>query len=230
MRSNRYGILTVTMKLKVSINLTVGRFVKRFIMADMALFAGWGMLDPVFSIFIIREIPGATIVTVGTAVAIYWLLKSAIQIPIANALDKENTENHAFLSLVGSLVLVGVTAIAFLAATEIWHIYILQVLKAIAFGVYVPAWSGLFSKHLDKGHYSLDWSLDSTSVGLVTGVTGFLGGVIVAYFGYGMVFILAGIFAFLAAGVTATLPKIILPHGTHHKGIIKDHTPLNINQ
>ena len=76
------------MKLKVSINFQVGRFVKRFILADMALFAGWGLLDPVFSIFIIKEIPGATVVTVGISVAIYWLLKSAFQIPIALALDK----------------------------------------------------------------------------------------------------------------------------------------------
>ncbi len=218
------------MKLKVSINFTVGRFVKHFIMADMALFAGWGLLDPIFSIFIIKEIPGATVITVGIAVAIYWILKSIIQIPIANALDREHTENHAFLLLVGSLVLVGVTAIGFIAATQIWHIYLLQVLKAAAFGVYVPAWSGLFSKHLDKGHYSLDWSLDSTSVGLVTGITGFLGGVITAFFGYKLVFILAGIFAFVAAGITATLPKLILPRGTHRQTAMKDHTPLNINQ
>lgn len=220
------------MKIKVSIDLNwkIGRFVKRFILADMALFAGWGLLDPVFSIFIIKEIPGATIVTVGTAVAIYWLLKSAFQIPIAVALDKEKRETHAFYTLIGSLILGGIAAISFVAATQIWHVYLLQVLKAIAFGLYVPAWSGLFSKHLDKGHYSLDWSLDSTSVGLVTGITGFLGGAIAQYVGYDFVFILTGIFALLAAGVTASIPKLILPHPHNREAFIKDHTPVNINQ
>src|SRR3990172_10506088 len=175
--------------MKISFSLKVGQFIKRFIMADVALFAGWGFLDPLFSVFIINEIAGASLVTIGAVVSIYWILKSLIQIPVAILLDKTNGEKDDFYVLIGAIVLLGIAAFGLTLATKVWHIYFIQILKAVAFGLYIPAYTSLFSHHLDKGHFSLDWSLDSTSVGLAMGVTGFFGGVIVTVFGYDAVFV-----------------------------------------
>lgn len=219
------------MKLKISIDLKVSKFIKRFIIADVMLFSGWGLVDPIFSVFLIKEIVGASLVTVGIASALYWILKSAIQIPIALFLDKTEGERDDFYTLIGALVLIGASAISLVFATSVWHVYLIQILKAIGFGMYVPSWSALFSRHLDKNHYSLDWSLDSTSVGFAIGITSFLGGVIATWFGYPIVFDIAGLAAFVSAAILFVSPGLVFPPRIDGNEILmKDHTPVNINQ
>ncbi len=218
------------MKFNLHVNFAMSRFIKRFIVADTALFGGWGFLDPVFSIFIIKEIAGASIVTVGIATAIYWILKSAIQVPIAVFLDKTDGERDDFYALIAALVIVGISAISLTLATSVWHIYLIQVVKAIGFAMYVASWPSLFSRHLDKGHYALEWSLDSTSVGVAIGIAGFLGGIMVTWLGYNSVFWTAGIFSFISAAVLIAAPQMVFPPETSAGGMMKDHSPKNITE
>src|ERR1700679_2608625 len=100
------------MKIRVNIDIKVGRLVKYFVISDFFLLAGWGLIDPVFSVFIIQRVVGGTLLTVGIAAAIYWIVRSVAQIPIANMLDRIPGEHDDFMALVGGLLLVGVSAIA----------------------------------------------------------------------------------------------------------------------
>ncbi len=219
------------MKLNLNIDIKLSRFIKRFIIADTALFAGWGFVDPIFSVFLIKEIVGASLVTVGIATAIYWILKSMLQVPIAVYLDKTDGERDDFYILIAALVIVGLAAISITLATKVWHIYLIQILKALGFAMYVASWPALFSRHLDKKHTSLDWSLDSTSVGIAIGITGFLSGIIVTWLGYSTVFTLAGIFSFVSAAVLISVPEIIFPPKVKNEGIlVKDHAPRTIEK
>lgn len=217
------------MRFKFSIDVKVSKLIKRFIVADTVLFGGWGFVDPIFSVFIIKEIAGASLVTIGIATAIYWILKSIIQVPIAVYLDKNNGERDDFYALIIGLIIVGISSISFTLATSVWHIYLIQILKAVGFALYVATWPSLFSKHLDKGHYSLDWSLDSTSVGVAIGAASFLGGILVTWFGYNSVFIIAGILSLVSAGILFSVPNIILPAPVSNS-LMKDHTPRNITK
>ena len=94
----------------------------------------------------------------------------------------------------------------------------------------MTSWSALFSRHLDKGHFSLDWSLDSTAVGYSMGVTGLLGAVLVTWLGYNALFIAVGSLCFFAAAFFITLPDFVFPPQTGGEPFIRDHTPVNINQ
>ena len=216
------------MKMPFNFSFKGGRFVRLFVLADLALLAGWGLINPIFALFIIDEIQGATVVTVGLAAAVYWIIKGAIQIPIANFLDKTSGEKDDFLVLVTGLVLASLSAFSFALVSEIWQLYAVQVIHAIAFGMYVPSWSGMFSRHLDKKHEALDWSLDSTAMSFAAGITGLLSGVIVKLFGFVMVFVLGGIFSLLSAIVIFFVPHIIFPQRKGRRGrvMIRDHKPI----
>ncbi len=219
------------MRFRFGFNFTFGPFIKRFIVADALLFGGWGFVDPIFSIFIVREIPGASLVTVGITVAIYWVAKSLIQVPIALFLDKTDGEKDDFYTLIASLVVVSVGAFGMTLATSVWHVYFVQIVKALGFAMYVASGPVIFSRHLDPGHNALDWSMDSTIVGLAMGVSGFFAGVIATWFGYDAVFLLAGIFGLIAAIMLSTAGKFILFFpGRRHKSVLRDHAPVNVNQ
>ncbi len=219
------------MKIKINIDLKVGRVVKYFILADLIVIAGWGFMEPVFSVYIIRSIAGATLATVGISAAIYWLLKSALQIPIANHLDKNSGESDDFHFLIAGLFISALAAFSFILIDKPWELYLVQVVHAVAFALYVPSWSGIFSRHLDKNRMAFDWSLDSTAVGLSMGVSVLLGGILANSFGFAGVFIAAAVFSMTAALVLIMAPELILPRKNPEAPVvIKDHTPLNIEQ
>src|SRR5581483_3648662 len=88
------------MKIRVNIDIKVGRIVKYFVLSDLFLLAGRGFVDPIFSVFIIQKIPGANLDTVGIATAIYLLLRSLLQIPISNYLDRTPGEKDDFIALI----------------------------------------------------------------------------------------------------------------------------------
>jgi MFS family permease len=202
------------MRIKVNINVKVGRVVKYFVISDFFLLAGWGLIDPIFSVFIIQKVVGATLMTVGIAAAIYWIIRSVAQIPIAEFLDRIPGEHDDFMALVGGLLLVGISAIAMCWVTRIWELYAIHAIQAIAFALYYASWPTIYSRHLDKDAISLDWSLDSSVAGIGAGITGFLGGVIAGTLGYNVVFVGAGIMAFIAAFVLIAVPDLILPKPT----------------
>jgi MFS family permease len=83
-------------------------------------------------------------------------------------------------------------------------------LQGVAFGLYSPAWTAIFSRHLDDGHYALDWSLDRTSIAVFSAITAVAGGAIAEFFGFDMIFGLAGILSFLSCVVVLRLPKELL--------------------
>lgn len=216
------------MKIKINIDIKVGRIVKYFVLCDLFLLLGWGFIDPVFSVFIVERIAGATLITVGIAAAVYWILKSILQLPIANYLDRRVGEKDDFVALVGGLLLAGFSALAFSWVTTAWQLYLVQVVHAVGFAFYVPAWSSIFSRHLDRERISFDWSLDSAAVGIASGVSALLSGVIASVWGFLAVFILGGVFSLAAAFMLMIVPDLIIPKPSRTEPILKDHTPANL--
>ncbi len=202
----------------------MSRIIRLFIVSDLFLWGGWGLIAPIFSVFVIREVEGATLVTVGIGAAIYWIVKSIIQIPVAKFLDRRPGERDDFYTLLLGLVLAGVVAFAFVFVRAPWHLYLVQFLQAIAFGLYIPAWYAMFSRHLDRGRYAIEWSLDSSGIGIGAGVAGLVGGSVAAFIGFKAVFVLASLFSLAAAAALLTAPRIIFPPPNKKPEGIKDHT------
>lgn len=213
------------MKIKIDVSLNVNQVIKTLVLSDLVLMAGWGFISPIFSVFIINKVAGATLATVGITTAIYWLIRSLIQLPIANFLDKRGGEKDDFYALIFSLILAGISAFGYIVVRTVPELYFFQIIQAIAFGIYTPAWSGIFSHHLDERRRSFDYSLDSTAVGISSGVAGLFGGVIAQYFGFQTIFILGGVLSLFAAFAIVTFPKFILPPKTSAPVEIRDHKP-----
>lgn len=199
------------MRIKININIKIGRVVKYLALADLLLFGGWGLIQPIFAIFIIEEVTGATVVTVGALAAIYWILKSVLQLPIAKLLDKTPGEKDDFYALVSGLFLASIAAFLFVLANQVWQLYVIQAVYSVAMALYTASWPALFSRHLDKDEVSFDWALDSSAVGLAAGFGGLLGGVIAKTFGFEAVFVLVALFSAASAMVLLWVPDLVLP-------------------
>lgn len=197
--------------------------------ADLLFWGGWGFITPVFALFVVQRIAGATILTVGIASTIYWITKAIFQMPVALYLDRHDGERDDFHALVSGLILAGFAAISFVLVKTTAELYFVVFLQALSFGLYTPSWSAIFSRHLDKKNYAFDWSLDSTAVGIVLGITATIGSVIAAVFGFNAIFVSASILSFSSAILLLFVPDLILPVAKE-EGPILDHGPGNIGK
>ncbi len=188
------------------------------------------MLNPIFALFVIDRIPGASVVTVGIASAIYWVTKAIFQMPVALYLDKHEGERDDFHALISGLILGGIAAFSFILIKSTAGLYFVIFLQALAFGLYTPAFSAIFSRHLDKKNYAFDWSLDSTSVSLILGATAFLGAALAGAFGYDIIFVITSVLSFVSALILIFVPDLILPNVKIKTPIIRDHGPANIGK
>lgn len=213
------------MKIKINFEVKVGHIVKYFVLCDLLLLFGWGFVDPIFSVFVIQHVPGATLVTVGIAAAVYWILKSLLQIPISKYLDRTLGERDDFMALLLGLFLAGFTALAYTQIHHVWQLFLVQALYAVSFALYIPSWSAIFSRHLDKDRVSFDWSLDSTAAGLSAGVSGLIAGIVASIWGFSTVFVLASIFSFAAAFMLMIAPDLAFPKPEVEGVSLKDKTP-----
>lgn len=181
------------------------------IRADLFFVSAFGLITPIFAVFILEQIKGGDIKVVGFAAAIYWILKSLLQVPIGRYLDKNAGERDDFYFVATGYFLAALVPLGYIFSSLPWHIYILQAIYAIAMGVAVPGWLAIFTRHIDKGKEALEWSLESSAIGLGAGIAGAIGGVLASKFGFNIVFILVAMAALIGAFLLFKIHKDIFP-------------------
>ncbi|MEK7635912.1 MAG: MFS transporter [Patescibacteria group bacterium] len=195
---------------KINLDGWLNKIIRYLIISDLLLWSGWGVIDPIFSIFVIENIAGATLISVGLLATIYWGVKSIAQIPISIILDKNKGEKDDFYMIIAGMLIAGVSAFSFVFAKELWQVYLIQFFKGLGFALYLPSWMAMFSRHLDKKHAAFDWALNSSSVGIGIGLAGIIGGSIASLFGFKSVFIATSLFAILSAIILLFVRKSII--------------------
>lgn len=193
----------------------VNKIIKILITGDFFLNLGWGLLGPVFAIFIVKNIETGGILeatrVAGFASLAYWATKAVLQIPIGRYLDKNHGEKDDFWFMVIGEFIAGLIPLGYLIASEPWHIYTLQIIYAAGMSMAIPSWYAIFTRHVDKGKEALQWSLESVFFGAGAGIAGGVGGVIASIFGFKVIFIMVSILSFVSVAFLLMIRKDVYP-------------------
>ena len=203
---------------KVKIN----KIIKTLIGADMVFLSALGLISPIFALFITDKIKGGNVEVVGFAAAIYWIGRSIFEVPIARFLDKTKGEKDDLYFLILGYSICAIVQFGYIFSTLPWHVYVLQGVFALGAAISWPAWAALFTRHIDKGRESFEWSIEHVSFSLGIGITGAIGGVMVANLGFNIVFILTGIFALLGGLLPIIICKDVKKGDNWFLGIFKN--------
>lgn len=191
--------------------LKANKVVRNFILSDLMLFGGWGLIAPVMSVFIVDKIEGATLVTVGATATVYWVIRSVLELPLAYIIEKTESEKDDMYVLISGILLAAVSAFWLGFVKTVPQLFIFYSIQAVGFAFYAASWAGIFSRHIDKNRAALSWSMDHTALGIGTGLTGLIGGLIADKFGFHILFTLVGVFSCIAAAIIFIVPDMILP-------------------
>jgi len=202
----------------------VNNIIKFMIASDFVLNLGWGLLGPIFAIFIVQRItvgnPLEAARVAGLAALCYWTTRSVLQIPIGRYLDKNHGEKDDFWFMVIGTFIAGFIPIGYLISSQPWHIYSLQIVYAIGMSMVFPSWLAIFTRHIDKGKEALEWGIESTFLAAGAGIAGGLGGIIASIFGFKSVFVFVSGFTFLAVILLLFIKKDIYPKVKEEKTIL----------
>lgn len=202
--------------------MKINKVIKTLIGADMVFLSALGLVAPIFAIFITNKINGGSVEIVGFAAAIYWIGRSVFEIPIAKFLDRTKGEKDDLYFLVAGYAVVAFVQFGYIFSSLPWHVYLLQGFYAFGAALAWPAWGALFTRHIDKGKEGFEWSVEHVSFSLGSGITGALGGIMVASLGFNIVFILAGIFALFGGLLPLIIYKDIKKGSNWFLGIFKN--------
>jgi MFS family permease len=210
---------------------SINKVIKVMIASDVALLTGFGFISPIFAIFITGQIQGGNVQVVGFAAAIYWIVKSILQIPFGKYLDKVKGERDDLWFVAIGNVLAALAVFGYIFSSLPWHIYFCQGIYSLGMAMNIPGWSAVFTRHIDKGKEAFEWSVRSSFIGIGAGISGALGGIIAAKFGFNILFVGVGFFALTSALLPFLIHKDIFPRDhflsrvPEVKGLQEPHLP-----
>ena len=167
---------------------------KLLILSDVMIVSGFGLIAPIFAIFIEGSLIGGTLVSAGLATTIFLVVKSSAQLPLSKFVDKERHKTR--LLVLGTFLIILVPFI-YVFAKHVYVIFVAQAVYGLGTAFAYPAWFSLFTTYLDKRHKGFEYAVYSTSVGLGTALAAFFGAKVADVFGFKALFFVVGIIAFI---------------------------------
>ena len=172
----------------------VNQVILIIIFAEFVFTIGAALIGPLVAIFIIKDI-GASVTVVGFAVAVYWIVKSILQLPVARYLDKNHGEIDDYYSVLIGLAISTAAVYLYYFVQAAWHIYALQILIGMGDALVVPAFQAIFARHLDKNQEAFEMALRSSfSYGAGSALGGALSGILAATIGIRSIYLINGTF------------------------------------
>jgi len=173
--------------------MKVNSLIKVLTFSDVLVVSGWGLINPIFAVFLTQQIKGGNLELVGLSTAVYCILRSALQIPFARLIDSVKGEIDDFaLMAAGSAVMSLVPFLYFFATTNV-QILLLQGLLGVSSAMVSPGWLAIFTRHIDKHIEAEEWGLYNAMVGLGGALTGALSGFLAEKIGFRPLFLIVGI-------------------------------------
>lgn len=191
--------------------ISINKVVQFLTYSDILMISGWGLINPILAVFFTDRIIGGSVAVAGLASTIYFFSKSILQVPVARFIDSKRGEWDDFWVMVIGSLLISLSAFLFVFVRYPWHIYLIQMVSAIGASLATPSWLAIFTRHIDKTHASLEWSLYYTTTDLASALTAGIGGFIASSMGYKSLFIIVGIASLLGTaflmGVSSNLKR-----------------------
>lgn len=180
---------------------TVNGFIKIMILSDFTLFSAFGLIAPIFAIFSAQTLAGGTIFKAALGSTIFLLTKSILQIPISKAIDKNHGEIDDYWTAVIGTYIIALVPFLYFLINSISQLYLVQIVYGIGGALAFPGWIAMYTRHLDRGHESFEWSLYNTTISVATAITAAIGGYLVEQYGFRSIFLLVGSLGAIGATV-----------------------------
>lgn len=164
--------------------------IKILTISDIFIISGFGLVAPIFAVYVTDNISGGSLQAAGVASMIYLLARSLGQIPVAHILDKIVGERDDFKALFYGTLVTSFVPLLYIFVDSVWQLYLVQLIYGISASFIAPSWLAMFTRHVDKNHEGMEWSIYSMTTDLGAAAVAGLGGIIAYSYGFRPLFVM----------------------------------------
>jgi MFS family permease len=150
-------------------------------------YLGEGLFGPLFAVFAGRI--GGNILDISWAWAIFLLVTGILEIFVGRISDKIG---HAKLMVIG-YALNALFTFCYLFIHTPMELFFVEGGLGIALALANPTWDALYAKFEDRRHAGFIWGIEQGTQEIITGTSVLIGGVIVNFFSFTVLFVIMGI-------------------------------------
>ncbi|MBU1036466.1 MFS transporter [Patescibacteria group bacterium] len=160
------------------------------------------MLGPIYSLFV-EEI-GGSLLDASLAGGIFALTAGIVTLISGKYSDKVK-ENELIVVL--GYVFMGIGFLLYTVVNSIWFLFLVQVIIGLGEAIYSPAFDAVYSKHLTKRKSGKQWGIYEAATYFTAAIGAVIGGFIVTYLGFNVIFVLMGVLCLGSALYIYQLPR-----------------------
>jgi predicted MFS family arabinose efflux permease len=163
---------------------------------------GEGMLGPLFAIF--AEQVGGDILDISWAWAVYLVCTGILNIVVGKYISGKSYQHKV---MVAGYALNALFTFGYLFVKTPAHLLMVQAGLGVAEALGTPAWDTLYARNAFKENDSYAWGLSNGQAQIITGGAIVIGGLIVNYASFNILFITMGIVETIATIIQARILK-----------------------
>ncbi len=187
----------------------MNKIVKVLIFYNFIIVSAFGLLNPVFAVFVTNQIIGGTLLVVGIAEAIYLGSKAIGQIFVGDYLDIEYSDKRNWRwAFIGSLIF-SLSTLLYIFSRYPIHLYLIELVMGIFSACQYPAFYSLFLKHLDRRRRTFQISFQNTATEIGEAGAAVVGGLLAYYLGFFNLFIFVAALSLIGSFLLIKLYPII---------------------
>ncbi len=166
---------------------------------------GASLFGPLYAIYV--QGLDNKIVTVSLSWAVYMVSSTLFMYFVSRYGDR--IKEKEFL-LAGGFLIRSIAWLGYLFVTNVTGLIIIQVVLGMGEALGTPSWNAIFAKHLDGHKEIMDYSNWNIINNLIVALSTVLGGVLVTYFGFSVLFVAMSMLALVSfVGVLITPRRVL---------------------
>ncbi len=160
------------------------RLLKNLFAADLLLLGSYGLMLPIFAIFLTDRLPDAGIESVSAAAAVWLFAYALFDWTYATFLQHGDANKRARGGLIAGSALVAAVPLVYLMATDMALIYVAQLLLGSGLGLAKSSWSHLMRVAIDEKHRHTVRKMRRFSNTMIMAAAAAIGGLMAAQLGF----------------------------------------------
>lgn len=162
------------------------------ILSDLFIIGSFGLVQPIFAVFMLQNVVGTTLTSIGIAVTIQLVTKAVMQIIVAKWTDEEAGNRRELGTLFVGSILMSLVSFGYIWATNLSILYTLQFLYGLGAALAFPGWVVIYTRYIRAEKAGYEWSVYSTIVSLGTAAAASIGAYMAEVFSFTYLFIIIG--------------------------------------
>ena len=176
------------------------REAKILLVADNIWLFGEGMFGPLLAVFAQRI--GGDILQIAWAWATYLVVQGILAILIGRYFDRLKRESSKELLMLIGFVLNAIFTFGYILVHSTASLLLVEVGLGIAAALATPTWDALYATHTgDSNNKGISWGLEDGLSQISTGLAIVVGGLIVSFYSFNILFGIMGVLQIIATVV-----------------------------